>query len=129
MKYGLFLFVLSFVCCSKDDTESLTSTSLKGKWIDTETRLDTLSFESSGDLDIMNLNRGKELRNGNLVPKPKSGTYTYKLLEEKISLNWMLSSNSNFNDYYFKVVDDRLNIGNFYGSTSGETLTFERLDQ
>ena len=129
MKYGLFLLVLTFLCCSKDDTKSLTSTNLKGKWIETGTRLDTLSFESLDNLDIMNLNRGKELRNGNLLPKPKSGPYTYKLLEGKISLNWVLSSNSSFNDYYFKVIDNRLNIGNFYGSASGGTLTFERLDQ
>jgi hypothetical protein len=128
MKYALLLFALTFLCCSKDDTKSQTSTSLKGKWVETETRMDTLFFESIDDLDFMNLNRGKELRNGNLLPKPHSGPYIYKLLEEKISLNWVLSSNSDFNDYYFKVIDNRLNIGNFYDSTSGETLTFERLD-
>lgn len=128
MKYGLLLFVLAFLCCSKDDTKSLTSINLKGKWIETETRMDTLFFESLDDLDIMNLNRGKELKDGNLLPKPKSGPYRYKLLEEKISLNWVLSSNSSFNDYYFKIIDNRLNIGNFYGSALGETLTFERLD-
>ena len=128
MKYGLYLFVLIFLCCSKDDTKSLNSTNLKGKWIETETRLDTLSFESLDDLEIMNLNRGKELSNGNFMPKPKSGPYTYILLEEKISLNWVLSSNSSFNDYYFKVIDNRLNIGNFYESTSGEILTIEKLE-
>tara|TARA_R110000823_G_scaffold255888_1_gene377871 strand:- start:90 stop:320 length:231 start_codon:yes stop_codon:yes gene_type:complete len=76
----------------------------------------------------MNLNRGKEIRNENLVPKLKSGTYVYKIIEENISLRWILSSNSNFNDYYFKISGNKLNIGNFYGSTSGETLSFEKLD-
>ncbi|SDL20768.1 hypothetical protein [Kriegella aquimaris] len=128
MKYGLLLFVLTLLCCSKDDKQSLTSSDLKGKWIETETRKDTLFFESLDNLDFMNLNRGKELRNGNLLPKPKSGPYRYKLLEEKISLNWVLSSDSSFNDYYLKVINNRLNIGNFYGSTLGETLTFEKLD-
>tara|TARA_R110000744_G_scaffold353214_1_gene459524 strand:+ start:1751 stop:2137 length:387 start_codon:yes stop_codon:yes gene_type:complete len=128
MKFALLIFALTFLSCSKDDTKNQTSTSLKGKWVEIETRMDTLFFESIDDLDFMNLNRGKELINDNLLPKPHSGPYTYKLLEEKISLNWVLSSNSSFNDYYFKVIENRLNIGNFYDSTSGGTLTFERLD-
>ncbi|WP_375325364.1 hypothetical protein [Flagellimonas sp. GZD32] len=129
MKYVLLLFALTLLCCSKDDTKNQTSTSLKGKWVETETRMDTLFFESKDGLDFMNLNRGEELRNGNLLPKPNSGPYIYKLLEEKISLNWVLSDNSNFNDYYFEVIDNRLNIGNFYDSEFGEILTFEKIDE
>jgi hypothetical protein len=128
MKYGLLLFVFAFLCCSKEDTKGLTSADLKGKWIETETRLDTLYFESSENSEIMNLYRGKEIRNGNLLPKFGSGPYNYNLLEEKISLNWMLSSDSSYNDYYFKINGNKLNIGNFYGATSGEILIFEKLD-
>ncbi|PXX22199.1 hypothetical protein [Arenibacter sp. ARW7G5Y1] len=102
MKYGLGLFVLTLLCCSQDDTKSLTSSNLKGKWIETVTRMDTLSFESLDNLDVMNLNRGKELKNGNLLPKPKSGPYRYELLEQKISLNGVLSSDSSFKDYYLR---------------------------
>jgi len=36
-------------------------------------------------------------------------TDLYKLLEEKISLNRVLSSNSSFNDYYFKIIGNRVN--------------------
>lgn len=128
MKYGLILFLLTFLGCSNDDTAVVSSSDLKGKWIETETRMDTLSFESLDNLEIMNLNRGKEVRNGNLLPKSGSGPYTYNLSEEKISLNWVLSSDSSFKDYYFKIIGTRLDIGNFYGSTSGKTLTFEKLD-
>lgn len=128
MKYVLIILILAFLCCSKDDTKSLTSANLKGKWIETETRLDTLSFESMENFEIMNLNRGKEIRNGNLLPKSGSGPYRYLLLEEKISINWMLSSDGSFNDYYFKIIENKINIENFYGSTLGETLTFEKLD-
>lgn len=128
MKYGLIIFVLAFLSCSKDSTDMGASSELKGKWIEAETRMDTLSFESLDGLEIMNLNRGKEIRDGNLLPRSGSGPYKYKLLEEKISLYWMLSSDSKFNDYYFKIIGDKLNIGNFYGSTSGEILTFEKLD-
>ena len=128
MKYGLIIFVFVFLSCSKDNSDLVNSSNLKGKWIETQTRMDTLSFESLDNLAIMNLNRGKESQSGNLVPKPNSGPYEYKFIEENISLRWVLSSNSNFNDYYFKIIGDKLNIGNFYGSTLGETLTFEKLD-
>ena len=128
MKYGLTLiFVLTLLSCSKNETNIINSTDLKGKWIDVETRQDTLYFESLDNLEIMNLNRGKEIREGHLLPKYGSGPYNYKLSELKISLNWMLSSNSNFNDYYFKIIENKLIIGNFYGSEYGETLTFEKL--
>ncbi len=128
MKYGLLIFVLAYLGCSKDDANIVPSSELKGKWVETETRKDTLSFESLDNLEIMNLNRGKEISDGNLLPKPGSGPYKYKLSEEKISLNWVLSSNSSFTDYYFKIIGNHLNIGNFYGSASGEILTFEKLD-
>lgn len=128
MRYVLIIVVLIFLGCSKDDTKIMASSDLKGKWIEAESRMDTLYFETLDNLEIMNLNRGEEIKNGNLLPKPGSGPYEYTLLEEKISLYWVLSSDSSFNDYYFKIIEDRLNIGNFYGSTLGETLTFEKLD-
>lgn len=121
------MFWINSLPC-EDNSDLVNSSNLKGKWIETQTRMDTLSFESLNDLAIMNLNRGKESQSGNLEPKPKSGPYEYKIIEENISLRWILSSNSNFNDYYFKIIDDKLNIVNFYGSTLGETLTFEILD-
>lgn len=128
MKYVLALiFVLTLLSCSNNETNIITSPDLKGKWVDVETRLDTLSFESLDNSEIMNLNRGKEIREGNLLPKYGSGSYIYKVSELNISLNWMLSNNSNFYDYYFKIIENRLNIGNFYGSEYGETLTFEKL--
>lgn len=126
MKY-LLIITLILSGCSKSDKDFADSSDLKGLWIETESRLDTLSFESWDKLEIMNLNRGKEMKNGFLVPKLGSGSYIYQLSEEKISLNWMLSSDSNPDNYYFKINDDNLNIGNFYGSINGETLTFERL--
>lgn len=128
MKFGLIILALVFFSCTKDNSNLENSNDLIGKWIETQSRMDTLSFESLDNLAIMNLNRGKEIRNENLVPKLKSGTYVYKIIEENISLRWILSSNSNFNDYYFKISGNKLNIGNFHGSTSGETLSFEKLD-
>lgn len=85
MKYALLIFALTFLCSSKDETKSQTSTDLQGKWVETEKSLDTLSFESLDDVDIVNL-RGKELSNGNLLPKPNSGSYAYKLLKKNFKL-------------------------------------------
>jgi len=126
MKYGLILFLLVSFACSKDNTDVLNSSQPKGKWIETEIGMDTLSFESLDTMEIMNLNRGKETGDGS--PKYKSGPYRYRIVEKRISLKWMLSSDSNFNDYYFEITGNRLKIGNFYGSTLGDSLTFDRLD-
>ena len=129
MKYGLIIILmLTLLSCSENETNITNSSDLNGKWVDVETQMDTLSFELMGNTEIMNLNRGKEIRNGHLLPKYGSGPYEYKLLERKISLYWMPSSSASFNDYYFKIIDDKLNIGNFYGSEFGETLIFEKID-
>jgi len=119
------LFILS--SCTKNDNNVIDASGLKGQWIEMESRSDTLSFESWDSLEIMNLKRGKEVKNGFLLPKLGSGPYEYSLSSEIISLKWMLSSNSNPNEYYFKVTNDELEIGNFYNSLNGETLTFEKL--
>jgi len=129
MKYGLIpILVLTLLSCSEDLTNVVNGSDIKGKWVDVETRMDTLSFELRNNFEIMYLRRGKEIREGYLLPKYGSGPYEYKLSERKISLNWMLSSNYGFKDYYFKVITDKLSIGNFYDSKFGETLIFEKLD-
>ncbi|MEM1134286.1 MAG: hypothetical protein AAGI07_00495 [Bacteroidota bacterium] len=129
MKYFLgTVSILVLLSCSDDNVEIITSTDLKGKWIEMETKSDTLTFESWDNSEIMILSRGKEIRDGNLLPKYGSGSYEYRLSEGRISLYWMLSSNSSFKDYNFKIAGNRLNIENFYSSTSKPMLTFEKLD-
>ncbi len=129
MKSFLIVFlVFVLISCSDDDTNIISPISLNGKWIEVDTKSDTLTFNTWDDLEIMILDRGKEVRNGILLPKFKSGSYTYRLSEGKISLNWMLSSNSAFNDYDLKVSGKTMNIGNFYNSSSGTVLTFEKMD-
>lgn len=117
--------MLTLLGCVNDDNVDLSpSSDLSGKWIEMKTRTDTLTFESWDTMDVMNLRRGKEMRDGYLLPKAGSGPYEYKLTSGKISLYWMLSSNYSFNDYSFKRTGNRLIIENFYGSPSGATLTF-----
>ncbi len=73
----------------------------------------------------MNLKRGKEIKDGNMLPISGSGPYRYNLAEQKTALYWVLSSDSKYNDYNFEVMGNGLKIGKFYSSPSGEILTFE----
>src|SRR5688572_16512841 len=118
MKYGwIGIFMMTVVSCDTGDNNGFPLTpGLSGKWVEMKTRTDTLRFESWESLDVMYLGRGIEVRNGSLLPKSGSGPYQYKLMDGKISLNWMLSSNSSFNDYNFRYYGDTLMIDNFYGS-------------
>jgi len=103
---------------------------LNGKWVDINTKTDTLTFGLFGGKESMILGRGKETRNGFILPKYGSGPYDYNLLTgDKISLRWTLSSNGSFNEYYLKQSGDKLTIEKFFDpSTSGTMLTFKKLD-
>lgn len=125
-KLLLMVLVSVFVSCSDDN--GITPNIKNGKWVEIETKSDTLSFSTLEELEIMTLDRGKELQNGVLKPKYRSGSYEYRLSEGKISLRWVLSSNSNFDEYNFRIENEKLYIGNFYDSSSGEILTFEKLE-
>ena len=72
--------------------------------------------------------RGYQLETALNLPQYKSGPYEYDLNDETISLRWLLSSDSRFNDYYFKIEKSKLFIGNFYEAPLGEILEFERID-
>jgi hypothetical protein len=129
MKQGsIIVFALSLLSCSTDNVT--TSTELNGKWVDIHTKTDTLTFGLFGDQESMVLGRGREMRNGVLRPKIGAGPYNYELLtSDTISLRWTLSSNSNFNDYYFKQTGDRLTIEKFFDTTTpGTMLTFKKLN-
>lgn len=121
------IFMLFLLSCSDDNMGITTSSDLNGQWIEVRTKTDTLTFESWDNLETMTLDRGKEVRDGQLLPKEDSGPYQYKLVAGKISLYWMLSSNYKFNDYYFKRTGDTFIIDNFYNSPSGTTLTFKKI--
>lgn len=129
MKHGLaVVLVTALFSCSNDNLT--TSIALEGNWVDIITRTDTLTFGLFGDRESLVLRRGKEVRDGFLLPKDGSGSYDYKVLtDDKISLRWDLSSNSKFNDYYFKQYGDKLTIEKFFDTTTaGTMLTFKKLD-
>jgi hypothetical protein len=126
MKSGIAIIVsLTLSCCTSDNISPLS-----GRWVDINTKTDTLTFGSVGGQEHMVLGRGKEVRDGFSLPKYGSGPYQYELLQgDTISLRWSLSSNSNFHTYYFKQIGHQLSIGDFFDTrTSGSILTFAKID-
>ncbi len=121
MKYSiLFALFLLLSACSEDDL-NISPSDLHGEWVEVISQTDTLFFESRNNSNIFHLKRAQGV-------KLRTGPYEYRLTEDKISLYWMLSSNYTFNDYHFNTAGNRLEIGNFYESTTGEILTFEKTD-
>lgn len=122
------ILVVMVMSCRNDNVA--TSIDLNGKWVDVNTNTDTLTFGMFGGEESMILGRGKEMRNGFMQPKYGSGPYHYQLLtDDKISLRWTLSSNSNYNDYHFRQNAGQITIENFFDTTtSGTMLTFRKID-
>jgi hypothetical protein len=129
MKYGLFILIIFLSGCTYNNLNT-NQVTLEGKWVDINSKTDTLSFGFFGGKESIMLGRGKEMRDGFLVPKYGSGPYDYKLLQvDKISLHWALSSNGSFIDYYFRQTGDRLIIGNFFNAANpGTLLTFKKIN-
>jgi hypothetical protein len=127
MKLELLLILLISLL-DLTDNDLLAQPQLNGKWVDIDTKTDTLTFIVVSEHNYVQLDRGLEMRNGVLRPKNGSGPYQYKVLPDKISLHWTLSASMDFNDYYFNQTGDSLVIENFYDSNSkGKMKTFEKL--
>ena len=121
------LVIISMILfsCAKDSSTA----SLRGKWVEINTKTDTLTFGLLGDKESMFLGRGKEMSNGYLTPKSHSGPYDYRLLVDKISLRWLLSASDSFNEFYFSLSGDKIIIENFYDSNAkGILVTFKRIN-
>jgi hypothetical protein len=121
MKYGaIALFALAVLSCTDDKSDIIDINDLRGSWVGTNNTTDTMSFATLFDnKEFIILKRAGLYR---------TGPYEYRLLpNSKISIHWSLTSTMTFNEYYFKVTSDKLNIGNFYDSPSGKILTFRKI--
>jgi hypothetical protein len=124
----LFIFCLTFITLSCTYQDLPSTNILEGKWVEVNSKTDTIIFTTFGDYSYLSLNRGKELRNGILLPKYLSGGYDYKISSDKISLRWWASSNSAFNEYHFNVTQTGIIIGDFYNPNSrGASLSFKKI--
>jgi hypothetical protein len=121
-----FLLAITIQCQKNTFQES----PVAGTWIETASNTDTLEFlpEYDGQNPIFWLKRGKNEDN---LPKSNSGPYSYKLSENTISMNWFLSSNMSYHEYFFELSQDKeiLKIGNFYNNpyVNKDTLIFTRV--
>ena len=123
-----FLFFgIAFLSCINS---VLTAQSLPtGKWININSKTDTLFFTSINGKKFLELRRGKELSHGVLLPKPFSGLYEYKLSPEEISLHWSFSDDSSFKNFYFNYSKEKIIIGNFYDALAqGALQTFKTIE-
>lgn len=129
MKSNVFVILaMVLLSCSNEDLEVNIHHDLSGQWVEVIQKTDTLTFSTLDNLEVMNLARGKEIRQGHLLPNIGSGLYEYELKDDKILLYWMLSSHRTFNDYNFIKTGNQLTIENFYDSTLDASLTFEKLN-
>jgi len=99
-----------------------------GAWVETSQKTDTLIFI---DQSTLLLNRGIEMSGGYQVPKAPSGFYRYEIDNNNILLHWVVSSNSNGENYLFKLdlVNDKIQVGNFFMNSKSKDaiLTFSRV--
>lgn len=118
MKY---LALLTFALPWLSFEQATISTSLTGKWVDVNTKTDTLTFESVDTKSYLILTR---------ATISCFGLYSYNLQSEnKISLSWSYSSIEGAKEYSFKQSGDFIEIEEFYCmKEGGKKLTFKRLN-
>jgi hypothetical protein len=129
MKYVFLIIAITLMSCKSDSLS--TPDLLKGKWIEVNTKSDTLVFGLFGDQEAMMVNRGYEIRDSFRLPKHGSGPYDYRISKNKIALHSYLSSSMGYKDYTFKfdLKTSRIEVDKFY-ETADSTVTklvFERL--
>lgn len=125
MKIFLFigLLLILTISCDKDCIDAL-AIQVQGTWVEVIHKSDTLAFES--EYSGFTLTRGTELR--------ATGPYSYEIVQDSISLKWLLSSYSGSGFKYYFDLDEKneqINIGNFFDyslNRKNEILTFTRIN-
>jgi len=129
MKKLLFI-VFVFVVSTNCDKDKIENSSLIGVWVEANNKTDSLVFDNQ--TTWLSLNRGTEIRNGYLLPKPYSGSYMYEIVNDSIFLRWGASSSTEAKKYYFKLdlKKREIKIGNFFVDSikTGVLLTFTKVN-
>lgn len=116
---------ISLIACKKESA----SDNMKGNWLESVQRLDTIEFISYTDTDETSLNL-KSSKGANGLPKYAGGYYSMQIKQDSVILQWSLSSSISNKYYYFKFNNDKASflIGNFYKHDIGDNmLRFEKL--
>jgi hypothetical protein len=113
--------------------EGLKKSPIEGVWVEKVLKKDTMEFvsEYDGQFPVFTLKRESQIIDGHNLPGYFSGPYHYKLLENSISTQWFLSSNSSFFRYYFNMANggNEFKIGHFFAgfSENTDTLSFVKI--
>lgn len=126
----------AFYSCQKDKFSDFPDPGtlpkgLKGFWVETNTRADTINFYSNKDSGLFYLSRGFGIINGYWLPQIGSTWYLYKISADSISVEDGLSSSMDGGTYYFRFDEPNLtiNAGKFskYIDTKKSILTFRKI--
>jgi hypothetical protein len=119
--------------CQKDNfpDPSTLPKGLTGSWVETNTKSDTIIFNSDNFKGLLWLQRGYEIRNGYRLPIIGSTGYSYEIFSDSIHMIDGESSAYISGTYFFKFDETNLiiNIGKFskYIATKKSTLTFRKI--
>lgn len=123
----IFLTLFIFSGC---ENNKVTTSGLKGTWVEIDTKTDTIIFKTDALSGKFHLNRGFEMTNGYYLPKIGSGMYSYDISDSSIKIVDLLSSTAGGNNFYFSINHDHesFQIGMFsFFETNKAILTFRRL--
>jgi hypothetical protein len=127
------LATIILTSCEKDgfpDPSTLPK-GLTGSWVETNTKSDTIVFNSNDNSGIFYLSRGFSITNGYNLPTIGSTWYMYNISGESISLTDVLSSSMSGGTYPFKFDEQNLTISiekfSQYINTKKSTLTFRKI--
>jgi hypothetical protein len=132
LPFLLILFFTNNINCQKAE---LKISPLKGTWIESEKKTDTIVFSSEydGQYPVFELKRGFRIAEGYKLPDYYSGPYNFYTGNNTISVYWFLSSGT-FMTCYFKMIpeENKFLIGNFFKDpekkkTEKDTLVFIRI--
>ena len=122
------------ISCSKVESE-LNDRLLKGMWVNSVTKTDTLDFNVRPDFtrssNLFQLKRGTEEKRGQTIPKIGNGYYEYIIAGDKIYLKGLLIDIHSDKEYVFKLNNDSksLQIGSFAPFEGGLSVNeFVRID-
>lgn len=132
LRLVLISTILLQISCDREyeDLNSL----LNGVWIHAETKTDTMDFTPKFLVSekTFELKRGKEVQEGEELPKIGSGSYVYEIRRDAIYIRYLLSSSTELKPWYFKIYPDRksFDIGNFTPfDGESEVNKFIRIDE
>ncbi|MEK6480035.1 hypothetical protein WJR50_21005 [Catalinimonas sp. 4WD22] len=122
--FALITIIMLGSSCQEDENDVIM---LDGSWVESVDKADTLVFRRGESFFL--LNRGKEERNGHLLPKYGAGMYEYSIDDDTISVRNLVSSFLGFYNTFINIEQDRLIIGDFYqkDTTSQQSLIFEKI--